>query len=90
MLRLTDLNMMLAQSVSNGAASLEVYYGPALLTKQQAYLKYGRSLVDRWILENLVSTSQKKNSNKFFIDSKQLEAVAAKSNRITYLRTAER
>lgn len=53
-------------------------------SKSQAYKIYGRSNVDRWIGEGLISLSDKK------ISRSRLEAVAASSNRVTYLPVAER
>jgi hypothetical protein len=53
-------------------------------TKATAYRAYGRSNVDRWIAEGLLSPISKK------IDQKQLERVAATSNRNSYLTVAER
>jgi hypothetical protein len=54
------------------------------LSKTQAYQLYGRSNVDRWLSENLIKISNKK------IDRLKLEAIAASSNRITYLPVADR
>lgn len=57
---------------------------PDAITKSQAYRLYGRSDVDRWLTEGLLHFNQK------HFDRAQLERVAAASNRITYLPTAER
>jgi len=61
------------------------------ISKADAYRLYGRSQVDRWIAEGLLKPSKK----QFFIspsciDRKKLEAIAAESNRGTYLPVAER
>ena len=53
-------------------------------SKSNAYQLYGRSNVDRWISEGLITIDNKK------IDRLKLEAVAAASNRHTYLPVAER
>ena len=53
-------------------------------SKTQAYQLYGRSTVDRWISEGLIKVNRKK------IDRAKLEAVAAASNRRTYLPVADR
>jgi hypothetical protein len=53
-------------------------------SKSQAYKIYGRSNVDRWIGEGLISLSGTK------ISRVKLEAIAASSNRVTYLPVAER
>ena len=54
------------------------------LSKAEAYKIYGRSNVDRWLSENLIKISNKK------INRLKLEAIAASSNRMTYLPVAER
>ena len=54
------------------------------LSKSEAYKIYGRSNVDRWLTEHLIKISNKK------FDRLQLEAIAASSNRITYLPVADR
>jgi len=53
-------------------------------TKAEAYRMYGRSIIDRWISEGLVTVIDKR------ISRKQLERLAARSNRQTYLPVAER
>ena len=53
-------------------------------SKSQAYKIYGRSNVDRWMGEGLISLSNNK------INRDKLEAIAASSNRVTYLPVAER
>ena len=57
---------------------------PDFLSKSAAYRIYGRSNVDRWLAECLIKTSNKK------FDRVKLEAIAAFSNRNTYLPVAER
>jgi hypothetical protein len=54
------------------------------LSKARAYSIYGRSNVDRWLRENLIQISDKR------INRLKLEAIAAYSNRTTYLPVAER
>lgn len=61
------------------------------ITKSEAYRRYGRTNVDRWFQEGLLEpavTADKKSQK--CIDRKKLEAIAAASNRITYLPVAER
>lgn len=53
-------------------------------SKSYAYRYYGRSNVDRWISEGLIAIDNKK------FDRLKLEAVAAASNRRTYLPVADR
>ena len=54
------------------------------INKAEAYRLYGRGNVDRWLLEGLIQVSNKN------IDREKLEAVAAASNRRTYLPVTER
>ena len=54
------------------------------LSKAEAYRLYGRCNVDRWVSENLIKISNKK------FNRQNLEAIAASSNRSTYLPVAER
>jgi hypothetical protein len=49
------------------------------ITKAEAYRRYGRGNVDRWLKEKLFRVSAK------HIDRQKLAQVAAGSNRITYL-----
>jgi len=61
------------------------------LTPAAAYRLYGRSNVERWLQEGLIRfLPYPGDSPKKFLDSRQLEAVAAASNRCTYLPVAER
>ena len=53
-------------------------------SKSDAYRYYGRSNVDRWIIEGLITIDNKK------MNRLKLEAVAAASNRHTYLPVAAR
>lgn len=63
-----------------------------LLTPAAAYRKYGRSNVERWLQEGLIHYEPAKNgsSPRNFLDNHRLEAIAASSNRHTYLQAAER
>lgn len=61
-----------------------------LLTKQEAYRIYGRSVVDRWLSEGLIKCTTNGKSNKPLMERNVLAAVAAASNRITYLPVADR
>jgi len=59
-------------------------------SKAEAYRLFGRSVVDRWFAEGLLTTiaNNGKVSNK--IDRTLLERVAAASNRTSYLAVADR
>ena len=62
----------------------------ATCSKAAAYRLFGRSNVDRWLAEGLLTPTagHGKVSNK--IDRTQLERVAAASNRTSYLAVADR
>lgn len=60
------------------------------LNAQEAYHLYGRSQVDRWIKEGLVTKFVRANARHGVFDRKQLADVAGRSNRQTYLTAAER
>lgn len=63
----------------------------ALITKSEAFRRYGRCNVERWLKEGLLTlVSLEGKSTRKFIDSKMLRAIAGSSNRITYLPVAER
>jgi hypothetical protein len=57
---------------------------PETLSTSEAYRRYGRTCVDRWIAEGLITPHGTKISRAV------LEAVSATSNRLTYLPVAER
>lgn len=58
------------------------------LSKNEAYKMYGRSNVDRWLKEKLISISH--TGKKGMIERQRLEQVAACSNRFSYLMACER
>ena len=59
------------------------------VNKSEAYRRYGRSTVDRWLKEKLI-TIFKTAQNKNILKLAELEKVASKSNRISYLRVFDR
>lgn len=90
---LQEMFLLVKQSASKGAETA-LAENTALsdkITKSEAYRRYGRSSVDRWFQEGLLkpAVTADKQSPKC-IDLKKLEAIAASSNRITYLPVAER
>lgn len=92
-MKLKDLVHLLKNATEQGASKALAESGQLQdqLTKAEAYRLYGRGNVDRWISESLISaTSSKGEISRKCLDRKQLEAVAASSNRITYLPVAER
>lgn len=61
------------------------------LSNSEAYRLYGRENVSRWIKEGLVNTQvSSANTRRTTISRTEIEAVASKSNRISYLPVAER
>lgn len=92
-MKLKDMFLLLMESANQGTESAlaENIQIPERITKSEAYRNYGRTNVDRWLLEGLLKpdlTAGKKNQTR--IDRKKLEAIAATSNRGTYLPVAER
>jgi hypothetical protein len=57
---------------------------PEMISKSEAFRRYGRTNVDRWIAEGLISPLGTT------ISRAELETVSASSNRLTYLPVAER
>jgi hypothetical protein len=87
-MELKELSLLFQCSIQDGAgkALAESKVLPKTITKSQAYRLYGRSDVDRWLAEGLITSDSicKK------INRTKLERVAASSNRTTYLPVAER
>ena len=88
-----EMFLLVKQSATNGAetALAENTTLSDKITRSEAYRRYGRANVDRWFQEGLLKptvTADKKSPK--CIDRKKLEAIAASSNRITYLPVADR
>lgn len=85
--------LLVKESAETGAATALAgnITQPDKITKSEAYRLYGRTNVDRWFKEGLLkpAVSADKKSLKC-IDRKKLEAIAANSNRNTYLPVADR
>lgn len=87
------LSTLLKDAVSEGTDKVlnEAGLPGAWVSKAEAYRLYGRYQVDRWIAEGLFAP---KGKQQFMtakgISRQKLEAVAANSNRHTYLPVAER
>ncbi|MFD2964360.1 MULTISPECIES: hypothetical protein [Olivibacter] len=92
-MKLNDLIHLLKNAAQQGTEKALAESGqlPDQLTKAEAYRLYGRGNVDRWISEGLIghATPKVAHSRKC-LDRARLEAIAASSNRITYLPAAER
>lgn len=88
-MKLKELFILLKNATEQGAdkALLESGHLQDQVCKAEAYRLFGRSNVDRWLAEGLISTL---SNSKKCLDRKKLEAIAASSNRITYLSVAER
>ena len=86
-----ELATLLKNAVQEGAdnALKKEHTIPDKLTKATAYRLYGRSNVDRWLREGLIS-NRKDDSSQTFLDRSELETVSGSSNRITYLPVADR
>lgn len=85
-MKLTELINLLNNATAEGAGTVLSASGimQDQLSKSDAYKIYGRSNVDRWLSENLIKISNRR------INRLMLEAIAASSNRVTYLPVAER
>lgn len=92
-MKLKDLVILLKNAVEQGTSNALAESGQLQdqIGKAEAYRLYGRGNVDRWISEGLISLSVRKGKISLkYLDREKLEAVAASSNRITYLSVAER
>lgn len=92
-MKLKDLVHLLKNAAELGASKALTESGQLQdqLTKAEAYRLYGRGNVDRWISEGLIClTTRSGEISRKCLDRKKLEAIAASSNRITYLPVAER
>lgn len=87
-----ELATLLKKAAEQGTANAikEEHPVPDRLTKAAAYRLYGRSNVDRWLREGLISKQPTANTSQIFFDRHELETIAASSNRITYLPVADR
>lgn len=85
-MKLEEIVLLLTNAAHDGAG--KAFTGQVIvsefLSKSQAYQLYGRSNVDRWLCEKLIKINERK------LNRTHLEAIAAASNRITYLPVAER
>jgi len=85
-MELKELSVLLRNATAEGAEN--VLRATCILSnnlsKSEAYKIYGRSNVDRWVTERIIKISNKK------FDRLQLQAIAASSNRMSYLPVADR
>ncbi len=81
---------LIANAVNIGYQKALVENGQlkAYLSKADAYRKYGRRQVDRWIREKLVTkVKDGTNSSSIRLDRTELETVAMTSNRMSWFRS---
>ena len=88
---LDQLIRLFKAAVDSGVTEgLSAFQGSTIyINKVEAYRRYGRSSVDRWLQEKLIkccSIGKKKNSLKLL----ELEEIASKSNRVSYLEVCNR
>ena len=85
-MKLNEITVLLKQATAESAGKALKVAGIVKnsYSKSEAYKLYGRLNVDRWLTENLLQITEKK------IDRVKLEAIAASSNRRTYLPVANR
>ncbi|WP_316786573.1 hypothetical protein [Pedobacter frigiditerrae] len=92
-MKLKELVILLKNATAMGTTKALAECGQLAdqISKAEAYRLYGRGSVDRWISEGLIKPSATigKNPSKC-LDREKVEAVAASSNRKTYLPVAER
>jgi hypothetical protein len=88
-----ELRNLLMDAAELGAKKALINAGKLkpYLKKSEAYRLYGRSVIDRWIEERLITPRKDGDySATWRIDRIELEAVAKASNRTTYLSVNER
>jgi len=92
-MKIEEISQLMQSAILPGVAKVLAFAGPvrSQISKADAYRLYGRSNVDRWLAERLISLSSKTGkTSKKFLDKILLDGVAASSNRHTYLPTADR
>ena len=91
-MKLKEFIPQLNNAVQAGAKKALSHSGilQATCSKAAAYRLFGRSIVDRWFAEGLLTTIANKGKVSNKIDRTQLERVAAASNRTSYLAVADR
>jgi len=93
MMKPEQLACIFKEAVNSATSKMLAEFGlqKARISKAEAYRLYGRSQVDRWISEGLFKPFKTKiYISQKGIDREKLEAIAADSNRTTYLPVAER
>ena len=83
----SQLQSLLSEAAELGASIAMTQVGllKPYLSKNQAWTKYGRSNVERWIREGLITPRKDGNNTaKWRIDRLEIESVAKTSNRSSY------
>jgi hypothetical protein len=89
----TMLTQLLSEASELGAkrALAEAGTIKPFISKQEAYKKYGKANVERWILEQLITARKDGgHSAKWRIERSEIDAVAMASNRPSYLQVKQR
>lgn len=84
-----ELVNLLSEAVAIGAKKVlvETLQLKPYISKSEAYKKYGRRLVDRWLKEGLIKQIKDGDTNHSIrIDRVELESVAAICNRASFYR----
>lgn len=92
-LELYQLKNLMIDCVEIGYKKALVEMGEikSFLTKSEAYKRYGRTTVDRWISERLIIPHKDGSKSAMVrLDRMRLEILAKSSNRHTYKETKER
>lgn len=87
-----ELKNLVSSSIALGIKQFLLEYKdqPRYISKNQAYERYSRRLVDRWIKEGLVKEIKDGDrQHKIRLDSIELEKIAAFSNRTSFYRHRE-
>lgn len=88
-----ELRGLLADAAELGAQRALIMAGELApyMSKAEAYRQYGRSQVDRWLKEELLTpVKDGTKTSRVRLDRMQLEVLAKSSNRFTYLNSIER
>lgn len=86
-LSFAQLQSLLSEAAEQGAKKALISVGKIspFISRSEAYRRYGKRQVDRWIAEGIVSVIKDgTNTSKTRIDLMQIETVAKASNRISW------
>ncbi|MCT1526973.1 hypothetical protein [Sphingobacterium hotanense] len=89
----TTISRALAKAAEDGSARAieELSLESEEISFSEAYMQHGRDAIKRWIKEGLLQPVDPPIGKRSkMLNRKQLDAVAASSNRVTYLPVRER